>query len=68
MTIIEQCNFAQNVRAFLNRWGLKQKYVANICGISETTFSDFINGRVALSRGQLERVDCYMKDYINRNA
>ena len=41
MTLIEQAKTIEYTRAFLNKWGLKQKYVAQTCLIPEKSFLDF---------------------------
>lgn len=68
MTILEQTAMSEQVKAFLSRWGLKQKFVAKMCGISEPIFSQFINGKIALSPNQVSRVVTYMDDYMRRNS
>ena len=68
MKAVEQTGIALQTREFLMRWGLKQKFVAEMCGIPETAFSGFINGKLALSRNQLARVTSYMNDYESRNS
>ncbi len=68
MKAVEQTGIALQTREFLMRWGLKQKFVAETCGIPETAFSGFINGKLALSRNQLARVTSYMNDYESRNS
>jgi len=68
MTIQEQSNVAEEVKDVLNRFGLKKKFVAKTCGISETTFYQFLSGKTALSSRQLSRVISYTKDYVRRNS
>lgn len=68
MTVMEQQATAGKVKSFLTQWGLKQKFVAERCQIQETAFSLFINGKLALSAKQLERVVAYIDDYVRRNS
>ena len=68
MTILEQTAISEHTREFLSQWGLKQKFVAKACGISEPVFSKFINGKIALSPNQIGRVVVYMNDYEHRNS
>lgn len=68
MKAVEQTRFALQTREFLAHWGLKQKFVAETCGIPETVFSAFINGKLALSVNQLARITTYMNDYKSRNS
>ncbi len=68
MTILEQTAISEHTREFLSQWGLKQKFVAKACGISEPIFSKFINDKIALSPNQLNRVVFYMDDYKRRNS
>lgn len=68
MKAVEQTGIALQTREFLTRWGLKQKFVAKTCGIPETAFSGFINGKLALSDKQLSRVVAYVNDYEQRNG
>ncbi len=68
MTAMEQSKHMKATNQFLERWGLKQKYVACVCKISETDFSKFLNGKMALSEKQLNRLLTYETDYIRRNS
>lgn len=68
MTLYEQYSVATKTKDFLSRWGLKKKYVAKVCGIPETEFSRFINGKLALNSCQLTRVTEYVDDYTRRNS
>lgn len=68
MTVMEQCKTAEDIRVFLSKWGLKQKFVAKTCGIPETAFSRFVTGKLALSDKQIARVVAYMNDYEKRNG
>lgn len=51
--LLEQEAVAEQTKAFLVRWGLKAKYVAKVCGISEKTFSRFLNHKLALSKDHI---------------
>lgn len=68
MTMIEQYAIAEEVKVFLSKWGLKRKFVAEVCQIPETVFSKFLNNKVVLSSKQIERVTAYIEDYIRRNS
>lgn len=68
MTILEQSKIATEAKTVLERYGLKKRYVAKKCDISETTFYQFLNGKTALSEKQLTRVVAYIKDYVRRNG
>ncbi len=65
--ILEQVSVADETRAFLQRWGLKGKYVAGVCFIPERIFSRFMTHKVALTANQLMRLKNYMFDYEQRN-
>lgn len=65
---MEQYRFVEEPNDFIARWGLKKKFVAETCGISESSFSKFLSGKAALSTKQLERVLAYTKDYVCRNS
>lgn len=65
--MIEQCNVAEKAKDFLQRWGLKGKFVAATCYIPERIFSRFLNHKTALSSKQLQRLENYMEDYEQRN-
>ena len=64
----EQRPAANQTRQFLVQWGLKQKYVAAVCQIPESVFSQFLNAQLALSPAQLARLVAYMDDYRRRNS
>lgn len=66
--LFEQYETATDTREFLTQWGLKKKFVASICGIPETVFSKFINGKMALNNQQLARLIAYTDEYIRRNG
>lgn len=68
MTIQEQSNIAKKTNNVLVRFGLKKNFVAKKCGISETTFYQFLNNKTALSDRQLSRVASYVEDYVRRNS
>ncbi len=68
MTAMEQYRHMKATQKFLEKWGLKQKYVASVCKISETDISKFLNGKMALSEKQLDRLLTYETDYIRRNS
>lgn len=68
MTIQEQSNVAKEVKDVVDRFGLKKRFVAKKCGISETTFYQFLNNKTALSDRQLSRVASYVEDYVRRNS
>lgn len=68
MTVMEQHPIAEQTKEFLGKWGLKQKFVAKTCNIPEPSFSQFVNGSLALSEKQLGRVMAYTSDYIRRNS
>ena len=63
-----QLEIAKNTRQFLTKYGLKQKFVAKICMIPETTFSEFLNGKIVLNSAQIERIIAYVEDYKRRNG
>ena len=46
--MLEQSNVADDTREFLQRWGLKGKFVAATCYIPERIFSRFLNHKTAL--------------------
>lgn len=64
----EQESIANATKTFLEKWGLKNMYVAKVCGISEQTLSRFVNHRIALSSERLGRLAKYMADYEKRNS
>lgn len=68
MTVIEQYDVAKKTNEFLAHWGLKKRFVAKTCGIPETSFYKFVNGKGALSDQQFERVVEYTSDYARRNS
>lgn len=68
MTILEQYSAAEKTKAFLTRWGLKSKFVAEACQIPETAFSKFLNNKAALTDKQVERITAYVDDYVRRNS
>ena len=68
MTILEQAKTAEETKAFLSKYGLKRRFVTEICNIPETTFSGFMNGKSALSEKQYRRLVAYTKDYVRRNS
>lgn len=68
MTIMEQLETAKETKAFLIKYGLKRRFVAETCNIPETTFSGFMNGKLALSDKQYKCLVDYTKDYICRNS
>lgn len=65
--LLEQEKIADETKLFLQRWGLKAKYVACMCQISEKVFSGFCNHKLALTANQLLRLKSYMADYESRN-
>lgn len=66
--LTEQEALANKTREFLDRWGLKAKYVAGVCNISPKVLSLFINHRLVLSKNQVSRLENYISDYENRNS
>lgn len=68
MTIMDQITIATDTKNTLEKFGLKQQYVAERCEISEAVFSKFLNGKAALNEKQLECVVTYIKDYVRRNS
>lgn len=66
--ITEQEQLANETKAFLVRWGLKAKYVASVCVISQKVFSQFMNYKLALSQNQLNRLMAFFSDYERRNS
>lgn len=62
-----QAQVAEELKAFLCKWGLKGKFVADVCNISEQTLSRFANHRLVLPQNQLIRLTHYMSDYSQRN-
>lgn len=65
--LLEQERLANETKDFLQIWGLKGKYVAKMCSISEKVFSSFINHKLTLSPNQMFRLKSYMADYERRN-
>ena len=65
--LLEQKCIADQTRDFLMRWGLKSKYVAKVCGISEKTFSRFLNHKLALSQNHIYKLSDYIENYERRN-
>lgn len=61
--LTEQEELANRTKTFLDSWGLKAKYVAEVCSIHEKTFSKFVNHRIALSRPQIMRLTGYISEY-----
>lgn len=68
MTVRDQYEVAEQTKEFIDKWGLKKKYVAATCSIPEVVFSSFINGRLALSERQISRIVEYTTDYVRRNS
>ena len=66
--VTEQEQLANETKAFLVRWGLKAKYVASVCVISQKVFSQFMNHKLALSQNQLNRLMAFISDYERRNS
>lgn len=66
--LLEQECVAEQTREFLGRWGLKAKYVAKVCGISEKTFSRFLNHKLALSQNHIFQLNNYIENYEQRNS
>ena len=64
----EQVNIANATKAFMEKWGLKNMYVAKVGGISDQTLSRFVNHRIALSSERLGILAKYMEDYERRNS
>lgn len=64
----EQEPLVNKTREFLDRWGLKAKYVAGVCNISPKVLSLFINHRLVLSKIQVSRLENYISDYEKRNS
>ena len=64
----EQCQVATRTRAFFDAWGLKRKYVASVCMLTESTLSKFLSCERTLSAPQLARLTAYMDEYERRNA
>lgn len=63
-----QTALADKTREFLDRWGLKAKYVAGVCNISPKVLSLFMNYRLTLSKIQVSRLENYITDYERRNS
>lgn len=63
----EQARTADELKAFLCRWGLKSRFVAEVYEISNKTLSRFANHKLTLSQNQLGRLTEYMSDYERRN-
>lgn len=66
--LLEQEAVAEQTREFLLRWGLKARFVAKVCGISEKTFSRFLNHKLALSQNHICQLKSYIEDYERRNT
>lgn len=66
--LIEQEQAANDTKVFLMRWGLKAKYVAEVCELSPKVFSQFINHKLALSKNQINRLMGFITDYERRNS
>ena len=64
----EQESIANETKAFMEKWGLKNMYVAKVYGISDQTLSRFVNHRIALASERLDRLTKYMADYEKRNS
>ena len=62
-----QEKLAISTKEFLRCRGLKAKFVAEVCRISENVFSQFVNHKLALSPGQITRLTDFMTDYERRN-
>lgn len=65
---IEQYEVADRMKVFFKTWGLKQRFVAETCGIDANIFSKFMNHVAILSEKQMNRLIAYEKDYIRRNS
>ena len=65
---IHQYQLAEQTKSFLDTWGLKQRFVADTCKISEHVFSQFMNHKMMLSDGQMNRLVSYMAEYVRRNT
>ena len=66
--LTRQDHIANETKAFLQRWGLKQKYVASVCRISPKVLSEFVNHKLALSNKQMDSLTGYILDYERRNS
>ena len=66
--LTEQEALANRTKDFLNKWGLKAKYVAEVCNVSPKVLSQFMNHKLALSIGQKNRLICFVTEYERRNS
>ena len=64
--MIDQKEIVNDVSAFLNEFGLKNKHLAKVCGIKEHIFSKFLHEKIYLSPYQIQRVKDYLTDYTQR--
>ena len=64
----EQEALANRTKDFLNKWGLKAKYVAEVCDVSPKVLSQFMNHKLALSNSQKNRLICFVTEYERRNS
>lgn len=68
MNLLEQAVSSKRTGDFVRQYGLKKQFVAMKCGVPEAVFSKFLNGRGVLSENQLQRVNCFVSEYIKRNG
>lgn len=65
---MERYELSSRVKELLVEYGLKQNFIADKCNIQRTSFSMFMHGKLALSDGQLNRIEDFVDDYMRRNG
>lgn len=66
--LLEQETLANHTKEFLKRWGLKAKYVAEVCDVSPKVLSQFVNHKMVLSNSQKNRLIHFVTEYERRNS
>lgn len=64
--MLEQMYVMEQLNDFLERRGLMGKFVATQVGISEPQFYAFKSGHRLLTKGQLQRLTDFMRNYDER--
>lgn len=64
--LIEQQPMMQRTAKFIERYGLKNSWVAQKARIPKNYFSGFVNGHVPLYEPQYNRLVAFMDEYEKR--
>ena len=66
MTIMEQLPLMQRTNNFLNRYGMKVKYLADRTKNTPKVLSTFVHGKTVLYAPQLQRLTAFMDEWDRR--